>query len=122
MPKPVLLPPPKLCALALAPLLLLAACRNETRSRASSSSSAPSPAPSASARHPTAEPLAKETRAIPAGTLRSGSTPGDAGRVPELEAKDLEVELGPFGIDRLPYPNDPSQAPLLGKSRDEARR
>lgn len=122
MPKLVLLPPPKLCALALGPLLMLGACRNETRSRASSSNAAPSVAPSGSARHPTAEPVAKETRSIPGGTLRAGSTPGDAGRVPELEAKDLEVELGPFGIDRLPYPNDPSQPALLGKSRDEARR
>jgi hypothetical protein len=108
--------------LALGPLLVLLACRNETPSRASSSRPAASAAPSASARHPTAEPIAKETRAISAGTLRAGSTPGDAGRVPELEAKDLEVELGPFGIDRLPYPNDPSQPPVVGKSRDEARR
>lgn len=54
--------------------------------------------------------------------LRAGSTPGDAGRVPELEAKNQEVELGPFSIDRLPYPNDPALPPLRGKSRDEARR
>ena len=54
--------------------------------------------------------------------MRAGSTPGDPGRVPELEAKNQEVELGPFSIDRLPYPNDPAQPPLLGKTRDEARR
>ncbi len=42
--------------------------------------------------------------------------------MPELEAKDQEVELGPFRIDRLPYPNDPTLPPLLGKSREEARR
>jgi hypothetical protein len=42
--------------------------------------------------------------------------------VPELEPKNQEVELGPYGIDRLPYPNDPALPPLLGKSRDEARR
>jgi hypothetical protein len=42
--------------------------------------------------------------------------------VPELEPKNQEIELGPFGIDRLPYPNDPAQPPLLGKTRDEARR
>lgn len=122
MPKLVLLPPPKLCALSLGLLLVLGACRNDSRSRASGSSSTATAAPSASVRHPTDEPVAKETRSIPGGTLRAGSTPGDPGRVPELEAKDLEVELGPFGIDRLPYPNDPSQPPLLGKSRDEARR
>ncbi len=42
--------------------------------------------------------------------------------MPELEAKNQEVELGPFGMDRLPYPNDPAQASLVGKTRDEARR
>jgi hypothetical protein len=42
--------------------------------------------------------------------------------VPELEPKNLEVELGPYGIDRLPYPNDPTLPVLVGKTRDEARR
>lgn len=72
--------------------------------------------------HPELEPKAQERVEIPAGTLRAGSTPGDPGRVPELEARNQDVELGPYGIDRLPYPNDPALPALLGKTRDEARR
>jgi hypothetical protein len=76
----------------------------------------------AAAHKPKAAPRARERIEIPGGALRSGSTPGDAGRVPELEPKNQEVELGPFGIDRLPYPNDPAQPALLGQRRDDARR
>jgi hypothetical protein len=32
------------------------------------------------------------------------------------------VELGPFRIDRLPYPNDPATPPLTGVTREEASR
>ena len=85
-------------------------------SAAASASSAPA------SHQPVSQPRAGEQVAIPAGTLRSGSTPGDAGRVPELEPKNQEVELGPFSIDRLPYPNDPAQPPLRGRARDDARR
>lgn len=101
----------------------LSACHGKKTSGFGASSGAPDPRPSASAaRHPKSEPLLRQTLQIPGGTLRAGSTPGDAGRVPELEPKNQEIELGPFGIDRLPYPNDPALPPLLGKSRDEARR
>ncbi len=73
-------------------------------------------------RRPEQQPQARERSGIPTGSLRSGSVPGDPGRVPELEPKNQDVELGPYDIDRLPYPNDPALPPLLGKSRDEARR
>ena len=33
----------------------------------------------------------------------------------------LPVELGPFEIDKLPYPNDPTKPARTGVSRDEAR-
>jgi hypothetical protein len=123
MPKAVQLPLRKTNALALGLLALASACQSRgERSRTSSPAPAPSVSVDASAHRPVSEPAARETRAIPSGTLRAGSTPGDAGRVPELEAKNQEVELGPFGIDRLLYPNDPAQPPLLGKSRDEAWR
>src|SRR6185295_6448133 len=84
----------------------------------------PGPGPEANpvSHRPTREPQARQMAQIPGGTLRAGSTPGDPGRVPELEAKNLEVELGPFAIDRLPYPNDPTEPALLGKTRDDARR
>ncbi|MDF3070528.1 MAG: putative secreted protein [Polyangiaceae bacterium] len=125
MPKAVQLPPRKTLALALGlvgPLLAGPACQNRSPRGTTGTQAAPSASVAASGHRPTTEPVARETRPIPAGTLRAGSTPGDAGRVPELEAKNQEVELGPFGMDRLPYPNDPAQPPLLGKSRDEARR
>lgn len=58
---------------------------------------------------------------IPAGPLVAGSTPGDEGRDPLLEPVLLPVELGPFEIDKLPYPNDPTKPARTGVSRDEAR-
>lgn len=58
---------------------------------------------------------------IPSGTLIAGSTPGDDGRDPLTEPVLLEVELGPYEIDKLPYPNDPSKPPRTGVTRDEAR-
>jgi hypothetical protein len=59
---------------------------------------------------------------VPGGEFFAGSLPGDPGREPELEPRRYRVALGPFHIDRLPYPNDPSKPPLLGLSRDEAAR
>ena len=99
-----------------------AGCHKKQPSRAATPSSSPSPEASAVSHRPTSEPSARQMGEIPGGTLRAGSTPGDPGRVPELEAKNQEVELGPFTIDRLPYPNDPALPTLLGKSRDDARR
>jgi hypothetical protein len=66
--------------------------------------------------------LADERIDIVAGTFLAGSIPGQPGRLPELEPRRYEVQLGPFQIDRLAYPNDPEQRPLTGVSRDEARR
>ncbi len=57
---------------------------------------------------------------IPAGKLVAGSTPGDKGRDPVFEPPLLEVDLGPFAIDRLPYPNDPKASPLGGVTRKRA--
>jgi hypothetical protein len=58
---------------------------------------------------------------IPAGSMIAGSTPGDEGRDPLLEPTLLPVDLGPFEMDRLPFPNDPSLPPRTNLSRDEAR-
>ena len=122
MPKGVQLPPRKRNALALGLVVLALACQRDKIPGAVANAPSASAQASASARRPSAEPTARQTPKVPGGTLRAGSTPGDPGRVPELEAKNQEVELGPFGIDLLPYPNDPAEAPLLGKTRDEARR
>lgn len=137
MPKPVPLPPWNHArrhrslwpvrsqpAAVLALTLALTGCSRKSKPQQlqTAGSAAPTAAEISSARRPQAAPEAKQAVAIPGGTLRAGSTPGDPGRVPELEPKNQEIELGPFSIDRLPYPNDPAQPPLLGKSRDEARR
>lgn len=63
---------------------------------------------------------AGEQVTIPAGKFIAGSKPGDEGREPKLEPRPFEVELGEFSIDRLPYPNDPSQPPKTGVTRDQA--
>jgi formylglycine-generating enzyme required for sulfatase activity len=58
---------------------------------------------------------------IEGGAMTVGSTPGDEGRDPLLEPTLLAVELGPFEIDKLPFPNDPTKPPRTAISRDEAR-
>jgi len=123
MPEAVFVPTRKCSALATAWLALtLGGCHEKPQSQATRKTSGPTPETSAVSHHPASEPAPRQATPIPGGTLRAGSTPGDPGRVPELEAKNQEVELGPFSIDRLPYPNDPAQPALLGKTRDEARR
>jgi len=96
--------------------------RSPTASGAGASASASSPPSIASARPPKNQPLADERIEIPAGVFRAGSVPGEPGRVPELEPRSADVELGGFQIDRLPYPNDPKQPALLGVTREEAKR
>jgi formylglycine-generating enzyme required for sulfatase activity len=75
--------------------------------------STPSSAPEA--------PLRDESVEIAGGAFMAGSVPGTEGRVPELEPRRYQVELGPFQVDRLYYPNDPAKPPLVGVSRDQAR-
>jgi hypothetical protein len=84
----------------------------------------PSPAPSGSAQPPpkVAEPLPNERVDIPGGSFNVGSRPGDPGRNPELEPRQSSIELGPFQIDRLPYPNDGKSPPLTSVTREDAKR
>ena len=63
---------------------------------------------------------AGERITVPAGNFVAGSTPGDRGRDPTIEASQLEVNLGEFQIDALPYPNDPAKPPVTGLSRARA--
>jgi len=67
-------------------------------------------------------PIAGELVDIPGGAFNAGSVPAEPGRLPELEPRTHSVELGPFRIDRLPYPNDPAQNFVTGVSRDDAKR
>lgn len=120
-PRPFRLARPN-AGVALALLGAVPACHDRASARQSpASTSAAAPSASQLGHRPKSEVKAGERSTIPAGTLRAGSTPGDPGRVPELEPKNQELELGPYSIDRLPYPNDPALPALLGKARDEAR-
>ncbi len=102
-------------------------CQQETGSgdqtgSAAPASAAPTPAKTKPARRPAQQPLAGERVDIPGGAFIVGSRPGRVGRHPALEPRRYRVELGPYQIDKLPYPNDPVQPPLVGVSRGEARR
>jgi hypothetical protein len=57
---------------------------------------------------------------IQAGKLLAGSTPGDPGRDPTEEPAEVPVDLGAFGIDALPFPNDPAQPARTGVTREAA--
>ena len=59
---------------------------------------------------------------IPAGSFALGSTPGDPGRDPSVEADLAPTSLPAFTIDALPHPNDPAQAPTTGLTREAAER
>ncbi|HEU4412171.1 MAG TPA: SUMF1/EgtB/PvdO family nonheme iron enzyme [Polyangiaceae bacterium] len=73
------------------------------------------------ARRAEGAPRAGERVSVPGGSFVAGSTPGDEGRDPATEPVLLSVDLGPFEIDRLPYPNDPAKPPRTGVGREEAR-
>lgn len=92
--------------------------RHESASSAAASAQKPVAAPSASVE----VVRAGEQIEIPGGSWIAGSTPGEPGRVPELEPQRYSVELGPYRIDRLPYPNDPEKPTHTSVSRDQAQR
>jgi formylglycine-generating enzyme required for sulfatase activity len=77
-------------------------------------------APSGSDQKKGAATEAGQRMSIPAGKFVAGSTPGDRGRDPSLEPALLDVELGAFEIDKLPYPNHPAERPLTGIARPAA--
>ncbi len=64
--------------------------------------------------------VAGERLSVPGGAFVGGSTPGDRGRDPTIEASQQEVSLEEFKIDALPYPNDPSKPPTTGLPRARA--
>lgn len=63
---------------------------------------------------------ANERIAVPAGRFSGGSTPGDSGRDPSLEANEQALSLSAFSIDKLPYPNDPQKPARTGITRAQA--
>jgi hypothetical protein len=105
--------------------LVLPACRRDASSSSPPSSektSAKSGALEAAEKKTVVAPLAGERIDIPGGTFKAGSTPAEPGRKPEIEERLSTVELGPFRIDRLPYPNDPNAPPRVSVTRDDAER
>lgn len=89
----------------------------------SAPSASPSVAPPVGSVRPPKDQAKADTKvSIPGGAFRAGSRPGDPGRRPDVEPVEASVELGPFEIDSLPFPNDPAKPPLTGVSRDDAKR
>lgn len=68
------------------------------------------------------KPIAGESAEIAGGEFWAGSRPGTPGRKPDLEPRRYQVELGPFEMDRLLYPNDPKKPPLTNVTRSEAKK
>jgi hypothetical protein len=100
--------------------LLLLHCNAEREKHEASTQ--PAASEPARVKPPLRVPTANETVDIPGGKFFAGSQPGEPGRVPEYEPRRFESELGPFRIDRLPFPNDPAVPALRGVGRDEAER
>jgi formylglycine-generating enzyme required for sulfatase activity len=111
----------QLTRFGLGALAFLSSCQRPDPggTRPASSSTQPT---AGSERAKAAPPIEDESVEIPGGAFFAGSTPGTPGRLPELEPRRYRVELGPFQIDRLPYPNDPKKPPLTGVTRDDARK
>ena len=63
---------------------------------------------------------ADETIAIPAGSFRAGSTPGDVGRDPATEPVVYDAAIVSYEIDALPFPNDPAKPAKIASSASEA--
>ncbi|HVU03752.1 MAG TPA: SUMF1/EgtB/PvdO family nonheme iron enzyme [Polyangiaceae bacterium] len=108
---------PTIAVLALATTI---ACQRKPRETAPGAP--PSPSGVRAPHGKVVAPLAGERIDIPGGTFKAGSVPGEAGRKPEIEERLTTVELGPFRIDRLPYPNDPAAPPKTAVTRADAER
>ncbi|MGD0528913.1 MAG: SUMF1/EgtB/PvdO family nonheme iron enzyme, partial [Polyangiaceae bacterium] len=59
---------------------------------------------------------------IPTGVLHAGSELEEVPRVADTELAGLEVPLGGFYIDVLPWPNEAGAIPTTNVSREEAAR
>ena len=57
---------------------------------------------------------------VPAGTLRAGSAIDDVPRVADAEMPGVDVALGGFYIDVLPFPDEQGAIPSTNVSREEA--
>ena len=57
---------------------------------------------------------------VPAGTLRAGTAKNKVPRIAEEEMPGVDVLLGGYWIDALPYPNEPGAIATSNVSRDEA--
>ncbi|MBN8613379.1 MAG: hypothetical protein J0L92_22490 [Deltaproteobacteria bacterium] len=81
---------------------------------------APTPAPVAAVAATRRVRLDGPRAEVPAGSFEVGSVPGTPFRRASREADRVVVSMPAFTIDRRPYPNDPTLAPLLVATRREA--
>jgi hypothetical protein len=103
--------------------LALFGCKAVEQRVGGAASSAEVPATSSSpgsGRRPRQLPLPDERIEIPTGAFEAGTLPGTEGRRPQIEQLLTSVELGPFSIDRLPFPDDPKATVLTHVNRVEA--
>ncbi len=59
---------------------------------------------------------------IPSGTLKAGTPIDQIPRVAEEELPSIEIPMGGFYMDVLPYPNEAGAIPQTNVTRDEAAR
>jgi formylglycine-generating enzyme required for sulfatase activity len=59
---------------------------------------------------------------VPAGTLHAGSEVDEVPRVADAEPAAVDVPMGGFYIDVLPWPNESGAIPTANVTRDEAAR
>jgi hypothetical protein len=57
---------------------------------------------------------------IPTGMLRAGSAPDEVPRVADIELPGVEMPMGGFYIDDLPWPDEAGAIPTTNVSREEA--
>ncbi len=104
---------------AITAVSVLVGCRKEADPAATAPSGPQATAASSAA--PSRNHLERgQRRDIETGELLAGTHPGDFDWRPELEPLPFRVKLGEFGIDVLPYPNDPGATPKRANSADEA--
>ncbi len=99
-------------------LLALGSCGHDTAEGATGAKSDAVPAPPAQADAGAAAPRGMIW--ISPGTLRAGTPKNVVPRIAEEEMPGVDVSLGGYWIDALPYPNEPGAIATSNVSRDEA--
>jgi sulfatase modifying factor 1 len=99
-------------------LLALSSCGHDTAEGATGAKSDAVPAPPTQADAGAAAPRGMIW--ISPGMLRAGTPKNAVPRIAEEEMPGVDVSLGGYWIDALPYPNEPGAIATSNVSRDEA--